>query len=172
MTAPPAASCGSSTPPTGPVPVRVRDILPGPGSGVLAESLFALPTEQVLLFAANDGVGGTELWRSDGTEAGTFVLHDIAPWQLGSDPAALHPLRNSLAFSANDGRRGREPWLMPLSLLTNSTPPSITCPVAPPSRPSRPWARGSTSRRRRPTTTPRFRPPSPTAGPGGFFPFG
>ena len=117
---------------TEPVPVRVKDIFPGPGSGVLAESLFALPTEKLLLFAANDGVGGTELWRSDGTEAGTFVLHDIAPWQLGSNPAGFTVFGDALAFSANNGRSGREPWLMPLSLLTNGTPPSVTCPVVPP----------------------------------------
>jgi MYXO-CTERM domain-containing protein len=110
-------------------PVRVRDILPGPGSGVLAESLFVLPAENLLLFAANDGVGGTELWRSDGTGEGTFVLHDIAPWQLGSNPAGFTLFADFVAFSANDGRRGREPWIMPLSLLTDSEPPSITCPV-------------------------------------------
>ncbi|HEY0097150.1 MAG TPA: ELWxxDGT repeat protein, partial [Archangium sp.] len=115
-----------------PTPVRVKDIFPGAGSGVLAESLFALPAEKLLLFAANDGVAGMELWRSDGTAAGTFVLHDIAPWQLGSNPAGFTLFGDTLAFSASDGRNGREPWLMPLSLLTNSTPPSITCPVVPP----------------------------------------
>ncbi|WPB81180.1 HYR domain-containing protein [Archangium violaceum] len=119
-----------------PVPVRVKDILPGAGSGVLAESLFALPAENLLLFAANDGVSGTELWRTDGTEAGTFVLHDIAPWQLGSNPAGFTRFSSStgdtIAFSANDGKHGREPWLMPVSLLTNSEPPNVTCPVVPP----------------------------------------
>ncbi|AKJ04958.1 ELWxxDGT repeat protein [Archangium gephyra] len=110
-------------------PVRVKDIFPGPGSGVLAESFFAIPTDGLILFAANDGVSGTELWRSDGTEAGTFVLHDIAPWQLGSHPAGFTRFADTIAFSANDGRRGREPWLMPVSLLTNGKPPDVTCPT-------------------------------------------
>ncbi|WP_158502102.1 ELWxxDGT repeat protein [Vitiosangium sp. GDMCC 1.1324] len=109
--------------------VRVKDLLPGNGSGVLAESLFVLTPENLLLFAANDGVSGTELWRSDGTEAGTFVLHDIAPWQQGSDPAGFTLAGDSIAFSASDGRHGREPWWMPRALLTNGTAPSITCPA-------------------------------------------
>lgn len=109
--------------------VRVRDILPGTAGGVLAGSLFVLPTEKLVLFAANDGVSGTELWRSNGTEAGTFVLHDIAPWQLGSDPAGFTFYEDSIAFSASDGRHGREPWLMPRELLTNGTAPTIQCPA-------------------------------------------
>jgi MYXO-CTERM domain-containing protein len=109
--------------------VRVIDVRPGSAHGVLAESLFVLPTEKVLLFAANDGVNGTELWRSDGTEAGTFVLHDIAPGQLSSEPASFTFHGGSIVFGANDGRHGREPWLMSRALLTNSTPPTISCPA-------------------------------------------
>ncbi|MFY0568612.1 ELWxxDGT repeat protein [Archangium lansingense] len=155
------------------VPVRVRDILPGPGSGILTESLFALPTEQLILFAANDGVGGSELWRSDGTEAGTFVLHDIAPWQLGSDPRGFTLFGTSLAFSASDGRRGREPWLMPLSLLVNSTPPSITCPVVSPVEAQQ--ALGARVAFAEATASDDTTLPpaiSYSRPPGGFFPFG
>ncbi|WNG48558.1 HYR domain-containing protein [Archangium minus] len=109
--------------------VRVKDILSGTGGGVLASSLLALPAEKLILLAANDGVSGTELWRSDGTSAGTFMLHDIAPWQLGSDPAGFTFFGDSIAFSASDGRHGREPWLMPRELLTNSTAPTLVCPA-------------------------------------------
>ena len=33
----------------------------------------------VLVFAADDGVHGTEVWRTDGTEAGTWLIEDISP---------------------------------------------------------------------------------------------
>lgn len=33
----------------------------------------------VLFFKANDGVHGGELWKSNGTEAGTVMVKDIDP---------------------------------------------------------------------------------------------
>lgn len=39
-----------------------------------------------LFFTAFEGVHGRELWRSDGTEAGTVLVDDIRPGGLGSDP--------------------------------------------------------------------------------------
>src|SRR5438876_382162 len=38
-----------------------------------------------VLFAANDGVNGFELWKSDGSAAGTTLVKDINPGPLGSN---------------------------------------------------------------------------------------
>ncbi len=37
-----------------------------------------------VLFAADDGVHGSELWTSNGTAAGTFMIADISPGGSGS----------------------------------------------------------------------------------------
>ena len=42
-----------------------------------------------LIFSANDGLHGRELWRSDGTQSGTRLIQDIAPGIKGSDPEDL-----------------------------------------------------------------------------------
>jgi ELWxxDGT repeat protein len=64
----------------------------------------------VVYFSAFDPVNGRELWRSDGTAAGTFMLRDIVPGATGSEPANLAAVNNTLYFSANDGKNGRELW--------------------------------------------------------------
>ncbi|NCR02294.1 MAG: hyalin, partial [Microcystis aeruginosa L211-11] len=57
-----------------------------------------------------DGVNGTELWKSDGTAAGTVLVGDIRPGASSSYPGNLTAVGNTLFFSANDGVNGRELW--------------------------------------------------------------
>jgi ELWxxDGT repeat protein len=68
-----------------------------------------------LFFAANDLDSGTELWKSDGTAAGTVRVKDIWPGlSRGSNPAFLTNVNGTLFFTADDGRRSwrghRGPW--------------------------------------------------------------
>src|SRR6185503_15210418 len=64
----------------------------------------------LFLFAADNGTDGVELWRTDGTPAGTFVLKDINPGAGSSNPASLTVFNNTLFFTANDGTSGTELW--------------------------------------------------------------
>ena len=52
-----------------------------------------------LFFQANDGVSGYELWKSDGTVAGTFVVKDISSGSNSSNPTYLTKVNGTLFFS-------------------------------------------------------------------------
>ncbi|MDJ0835952.1 MAG: hypothetical protein QNK37_05500 [Acidobacteriota bacterium] len=92
----------------------VKDILPGSGSSQQAlpeeitESLF-VEMGGFIYFAAMDAAHGHELWRTDGTEAGTTLIADIFPGERSGSPAGLTVMNGRLYFSAADAA-GRELW--------------------------------------------------------------
>jgi ELWxxDGT repeat protein len=92
----------------------VKDIRPGPGSSLPAG---LVDVNGVLFFAANDGTAGTELWRSDGTAAGTTLVKDIRPGGAGSAPANLTNVNGTLFFAANDGTQEAAPGVRSLTDL-------------------------------------------------------
>jgi ELWxxDGT repeat protein len=67
---------------------------------------------QTLFFTAWDSSGGSgrELWKSDGTAAGTVLVKDINPGTEWSDPVGLTNVNGTLYFTAIDGSHGRELW--------------------------------------------------------------
>jgi len=92
--------------------VLVKDINPGPASA-FSTDYCAVPRAVLggaVFFAADDGVAGLELWRSDGTAAGTMRVADIHPGTNGSNPSDLMLVGDTLYFAANDGRTGAELW--------------------------------------------------------------
>lgn len=50
-----------------------------------------------LYFPANDGVNGIELWRTDGTSNGTFLVKDINP-NGNSNPRQMVILNSKIYF--------------------------------------------------------------------------
>jgi ELWxxDGT repeat protein len=64
----------------------------------------------VTYFAADDGIHGTELWKSDGSPEGTVLVKDINNGTTSSAPIYLTNVNGVLYFSADDGINGIELW--------------------------------------------------------------
>ena len=88
-------------------PTLVRDINPLPAGASPRE--FVAIGNVVYFVAANSGQG-QELWRSDGTVAGTVLVKDIVPGNGGSFPSDLTDVNGVLYFGATSGVTGRELW--------------------------------------------------------------
>ena len=68
------------------------------------------PVGDQLFFAANVAGSGPEIWKTDGTRAGTVLVKDIAPGPASSRPGELTAAGGRLYFTANDGVHGDELW--------------------------------------------------------------
>jgi ELWxxDGT repeat protein len=89
----------------------LKDIAPGAAHSLSeAENLF-MEYNGILFFNADDQVHGKELWRTDGTDAGTYMVKDI---RIGSASSLMRQnerggmkqyaiFNNLLYFIANDG---------------------------------------------------------------------
>lgn len=63
-----------------------------------------------LFYTAITGSSGSELWKTDGTTAGTTRVKDINPGPGGSQPIHMLAVGNVVYFSADDGVHGFELW--------------------------------------------------------------
>jgi len=90
-----------------------------PGSTIAYTPDLLTEVNSILFFRTLDPVNGLELWRSDGTAAGTFGF-DIQPGENGSFPGAFTKLNTSLVFSVTDPQYGTELWSIGTTpLVTN-----------------------------------------------------
>lgn len=91
------------------VDLRPEDISPGFPASSAPERFVRIGPR--VLFWANDGQVGTELWATDGTVAGTTRLADIAPGgfspALGAGMVAAGP---RAYFALDDREHGNELW--------------------------------------------------------------
>jgi ELWxxDGT repeat protein len=93
--------------------VMVKDINPGGGDSIPFGQIAQFrPVGHRLYFNASEGTNGLELWRSDGTAAGTVRVHDIRPGSNASNPTFLTRAGSLLFFGADDGTTGLEPWAL------------------------------------------------------------
>jgi ELWxxDGT repeat protein len=80
--------------------VKVLDLSPGKaevgGVGPVPDAVLAVG--KTLFFTFADGVHGPELWKTDGTEAGTGLVKDILPGSAGSFPRQFARLGHRLLF--------------------------------------------------------------------------
>ena len=82
-------------------------LLPSSSGSQLSEFIRV---DDKVLFDYDDGSDGSELWVSDGTPEGTFLVRDIDPGNPGSNPVPMAAINGTLYFMADDGTHGRELW--------------------------------------------------------------
>ena len=113
----------------------VKDILPGEDDSNV-RNLFALG--DLLLFEADDGEHGGELWRSDGTAEGTVLVRDVFPGftsGVGAAPlvGVTRPLVGycgaTLRFLMSHWPLTRTSWSTPRPAA--ATRGGFSCPFAP-----------------------------------------
>jgi len=90
----------------------LKDIKPGPeGQSFPSTSYIISAGNGRVVFAADDGVHGRELWVTDGTPDGTVMLKDINEGSGSSTPEDFITLPGGKTiFSVNTGANGFEIW--------------------------------------------------------------
>jgi ELWxxDGT repeat protein len=63
-----------------------------------------------LYFIADDGVTGRELWKTDGTAAGTVLVKDLNPGPAASGATTMIVFNGALYLTATNGVNGTELW--------------------------------------------------------------
>jgi ELWxxDGT repeat protein len=93
-----------------PVTSAVVEIVPDAVGFVPGAAPTMVAVGDVVYFVASDVAHGQELWRSDGTAAGTSIVRDINPGPAYGNITGLFNHGGTLYFTADDGEHGQELW--------------------------------------------------------------
>ena len=91
-------------------PIEQVTHLPQPARAASSWPTEFAPVGDTIYFTTHTSSTGEELWRSDGTDAGTRLVKDIARGEYPSFPIELTDVNGTLFFAANDGSYGHELW--------------------------------------------------------------
>jgi ELWxxDGT repeat protein len=80
--------------------ILTKDINAGSGDGIDIFYPRILGINNTLFFVANDNISGFELWKSDGTNAGTVLVKDNIKGSPDGNPKYLTNLNGTLYFHA------------------------------------------------------------------------
>jgi len=94
--------------------VLVKDINPGSFSAfyfsLVTSTQHFTNANGTLIFAADDGVHGTELWKSNGTSNGTVLVRDIETGTAGSSSRDFVEINGVVYFVASLGVNNIQLW--------------------------------------------------------------
>ncbi len=93
------------------------DIYPGNKSGArssmknIFDNKIQNSVNGKLYFVGQTAANGSELWATDGTNTGTYLVADIQPGPGSSFPSDINTVNGKVFFWANDGIHEYEPWI-------------------------------------------------------------
>ncbi len=94
---------------------QLDEVVPGAASITRLTGFFVVgPLGYFLAGDDSEGAQGVELWRTNGTPAGTFPLTDfpgLNPFRKAPYDLLIAPAQGKVAFGADDGVHGLEPWV-------------------------------------------------------------
>ena len=75
-----------------------------------------------VFFDGHDGIHGWELWYSNGTSSGTYMVHDINTGSSDSHPNDIVDVGDRIFFSATTSQLGAELWVCPCAAVGIAEP--------------------------------------------------